>query len=169
MLWTSSDWFCEERAQFYKGDFVLEQIQTSGFTHSMIPDYRTSCRGRMIRSKRILIVDDIVDVRLSLADILINYGFKVATAKNGLDGLNYLSRNYLPDLILLDLSMPVMDGYDLMEKIRSHSDLRKIPVIIISGEVDEVRIKELAMDKLELLEKPLDHKMFVDLVEKAIF
>ena len=67
------------------------------------------------------------------------------------------------------MRMPIMDGYDLMEKIRERSDLRKIPVIIISGEVDEARIKELAMDKLELLEKPVDFKKFVDVVDKATF
>ncbi len=148
---------------------MLEEIKSSSLAPYKIPGYRSSSESQITRSKRILIVDDNVDVRLSLADILINEGFKVGTAKNGLEGINYLSRHDLPDLILLDLSMPIMDGYDLMEKIRERSDLRKIPVIIISGEVDEARIKELAMDKLELLEKPVDFKKFVDVVDKATF
>ena len=149
---------------------MLEEIQPSGLAHYKIPDYRSrGSHDQVTRSKKILIIDDNVDIRLSLADILINDGFKVATAKNGLEGLNYLSRHDHPDLILLDLSMPVMDGYDLMSKIRESSDLRKIPVIIISGEVDEERIHALAMDKLALLQKPLDVQQFIDVVEKATF
>ncbi len=121
------------------------------------------------QKKIILIIDDNVDLRLTLADVLSNAGFRVATAKNGIEGLNYLSSKTHPDLILLDLAMPVMDGYDLMQKIREKTQLRKIPVIIISGEVDEARIKNLAMDKLALLEKPIDFKKFIDVVEKATF
>jgi CheY-like chemotaxis protein len=121
------------------------------------------------RKKIILIIDDNVDLRLTLAEILNNDGFSVATAKNGVEGLKYLNTKTHPDLILLDLAMPEMDGYDLMEKIRQQTNLRKIPVIIISGEVDEDRIKKLAMDKLALLEKPIDFGKFIDVVEKATF
>lgn len=149
---------------------MLEEIKQSGLAHYKIPDYRSRKDSvQDTRSKRILIIDDNVDIRLSLADILISDGFKVATAKNGLEGLNYLTRHDHPDLILVDLKMPVMDGYDLISKIRESSDLKKIPVIIISGEVDDAKIRSLAMDKLSLLEKPIDFKNFIDIVEKATF
>ena len=149
---------------------MLEEIYEPKKPLYKIPDYRSEgSKDQTTRSKKILIVDDNADVRLSLADILVNDGFKVATAKNGVEALKYLESHDHPDLILLDLKMPVMDGYDLMENIRKSSELRRVPVIIISGEVDEARIRALAMDKLELMEKPIDFKKFVDTVEKATF
>lgn len=149
---------------------MLEEIKQSENKTSKVPQYKARKDAQQTtRLKKILIIDDNVDVRLTLADVLISDGFRVATAKDGMEGLTYLERNDHPDLILLDLQMPVMDGYDLMDRIRQSSQLKKIPVILISGEVDEERIKSLAMDKLAFLEKPIDFKNFVDVVEKATF
>src|SRR5205823_6375304 len=67
-------------------------------------------------SASILIVEDHADLRESLTEILEDEGYVVASAANGLDGLNYLQAHPPPRLILLDLKMPVMDGWEFRRR-----------------------------------------------------
>jgi CheY-like chemotaxis protein len=81
----------------------------------------------------ILIVDDHADIRESLADVLAIEGYQVATAMNGREALEYLKKNPAPCLILLDLTMPVMNGWDFRKTQLQDPDLADIPVVIVSG------------------------------------
>ncbi len=96
-------------------------------------------------AKTILVVDDKANVRQLLSEYLIGQGFRVVTATNGREAL-YAARHELPDVILLDIMMPEMDGYDfLREYRREHS----VPVIIITAreeETDAVLGLELGAD-----------------------
>lgn len=87
----------------------------------------------MDNKKEILIIDDEVDFRLSLAELLVEQGYKVATAKDGLEAIQHLiGATKLPDLITIDINMPQQDGLTFKEELQ-RLQFHQIPVIIISG------------------------------------
>src|SRR3954463_14824803 len=84
---------------------------------------------------RILIVDDYDDARLNLREALESVGYEVVEAVHGQQALHYLVSNEprAVGLILLDLAMPVMDGWQFLRLLSSYVGLRSIPVLIVSG------------------------------------
>jgi CheY-like chemotaxis protein len=94
--------------------------------------------GIMEEKKRILIIDDNRALVLAAERVLQKNGYDVLTAFDGLKGLEK-ARAEKPDLILLDISMPLMDGYEVCHNLKSDPDMARIPVIILSakGEIDE--------------------------------
>lgn len=91
-------------------------------------DFLTS----MPAEKLILIVDDDPDIGSSLEELLTNDGYRVLIAKNGQEGLD-LTRAHHPRVILLDIMMPVMDGYEFLRIQREDPSIAKIPVIVLSA------------------------------------
>ncbi len=87
----------------------------------------------MDMAKTILVVDDKANVRQLLSEYLTGQGFKVVTATNGREAL-YTARHEVPDVILLDIMMPEMDGYEFLREYRRE---RSIPVIIITAKEEE--------------------------------
>jgi len=86
--------------------------------------------------KKILIVDDAVTVRMYHRQLMEALGFEVEEAENGVEALEKgLARNF--DLFLVDVNMPKMDGYRLVEEMRKTTELMAIPVIMISTEASE--------------------------------
>ncbi|HZR47759.1 MAG TPA: response regulator, partial [Candidatus Manganitrophaceae bacterium] len=85
--------------------------------------------------KQILIVDDDEDSLFILSAILAQAGFDVVTAKDGQEALRILCRSR-PDLVVLDLILPEMDGFSVSETIKSSASLRAIPVLMISAWTD---------------------------------
>lgn len=87
--------------------------------------------------KEILIVDDEVDFRLALAEMLVDQGYKVTTAKDGVEAIDILiNATRLPDLITIDIKMPRQDGLKFKEELLKHN-LNRIPLIMISGFVPD--------------------------------
>jgi len=86
--------------------------------------------------KKILIVDDAVTVRMYHRQLMEAVGFEVEEAENGIEALEKgLSREF--DLFLVDVNMPKMDGYRLVEEIRRSPQLQAVPVIMVSTEQEE--------------------------------
>jgi len=83
-------------------------------------------------SKRILIVEDQEDNRTILRDLLGNAGYNVIEAVNGEDGVA-LAVALRPDLIVMDIQLPVMDGYDATRRIKSNTHLKSVPVIAVTS------------------------------------
>ncbi len=82
--------------------------------------------------KQILVVDDEVDFRLAVAEILVDHGFKVLTAKNGEDALRLLQgSDKFPDLITIDMNMPKKNGLQFHDELKQLNP--DIPLIMISG------------------------------------
>jgi CheY-like chemotaxis protein len=105
--------------------------------------------------KSVLIVDDDVDIREVLSETLVDRGFDVETAGNGLEALEILRPpNVRPSVILLDLMMPIMDGYGFLEQRRLDPALVAIPVAIVTAGhgIDHHRIG----DGLQVIRKPFD-------------
>jgi len=112
----------------------------------------------------ILLVDDDEDIREALADVLGDKGFNVLTAANGLDGLRLLrSTGPRPAVILLDLMMPVMDGYTFLAEKRADPALASIPVAIITAgnNVDRTRV-----DDSRVITKPFKIQHLVNVIEQ---
>lgn len=111
----------------------------------------------MPSSKRILIVEDHADTRASLYQLLTREGFSVLTADDGQQALDLLDRGIRPALILIDLMLPAVSGFDLIAHLRTEPDLRVIPTIVITAlPKDEVRVIADVV-----LHKPLDFKPLV--------
>ncbi len=91
-----------------------------------------SIRASMRSPNRILLVEDDSSLRETLADVLVDEGFEVSAAANGREALEKLAANH-PDLILLDLVMPVMDGWAFREAQRKCPDLASIPTVVLSA------------------------------------
>jgi len=83
-------------------------------------------------SKRILIVEDQEDNRTILRDALSTVGYELIEALNGEDGVK-LAQNERPDLILMDIQLPKMDGYEATQQIKSIAELKTIPIIAVTS------------------------------------
>ena len=120
--------------------------------------------------KQILIVDDDEDSLFILSAILTKAGYGVSTAKDGQEALRILCRSR-PDLVLLDLILPEMDGFSVSETIKSSASLRAIPVLMISAWTDADSVLEkqsLRAGAEELLTKPIDPKTLLSKVKKYL-
>ena len=91
--------------------------------------------------KKILIIDDEAAVRNLLRDALAAEGFSVAEAKNGAEGLTQALRDR-PDLMMLDIGMPELDGIAVLKKLRNDPHGKDIPVIILSNFDDTAHVAD---------------------------
>lgn len=107
-----------------------------------------------------LLVEDNADVAYLLRYMLQRDGFAVKTQTNGRDAQRYIAESPPPDVVLLDLMLPYIDGFELLAGIRESSSWRDVPVIVVSGKVTErdiVRAIELgANDYVTKPYKPLE-------------
>ena len=111
--------------------------------------------------RSILVVDDDVAATESLTDILTGEGYSVASAKNGKQALQYLHGAPPPRLIILDLFMPEMDGWEFRREQLKDAKLRDIPVVVMTGASVYAGI-----DANVIVHKPLDVERFISLIER---
>lgn len=100
------------------------------------------------RGDTVLLVDDYEDARKTLRDLLEDNGYPVIEAANGQEAIDILVSRSAPriGLIVLDLSMPVMDGHQFLKLLGNYTRLAKIPVVVVSGrtaELDELERQHL--------------------------
>ena len=115
----------------------------------------------------ILLVDDDFAFRRELQEILRERGYSVETADNGWQAWSYLQANSPPALILLDLMMPVMDGWELHAAIKSHPVLATVPTVIVSC-LDRYRIEPSLADAQGYIEKPIRTAQLFDVVQRHV-
>lgn len=105
--------------------------------------------------KLILIVDDSLDNQTLLNNIFTSKGFSAHCASNGAEALHILRElSYLPDLILLDAQMPVMDGYQFRIEQSKDERIKNIPVVVMTGDTDQEMGHDM-LNPLGVLIKPL--------------
>lgn len=112
-------------------------------------------------STPVLIVEDDADLREMMAQLLVLEGFRAHSVANGREALEYLKRGNCPNLILLDLMMPVMDGWEFRREQQRDPLLSNVPVIVLSA-LDPARAADIGA--VEFLKKPLDFDRLIDLV-----
>ncbi len=107
-------------------------------------------------AKRILVVEDNPDNRTLIVDILLTQGYEVLVVPNGLECLGLLERER-PDLILMDLRLPKLDGWEAARRIKSHPEWQDIPVIALTAQAmigDRQKALDAGCD--DYIPKPLD-------------
>ncbi len=109
-----------------------------------------------LESKHILIVDDSLDMQILLRTLLQSKGYRIECSSNGEEALALLnSSKELPDVILLDMRMPVFNGSDFLKVQQANPTLRDIPTIIMSGDED-IGLSESTSITNDILHKPIN-------------
>jgi putative two-component system response regulator len=117
--------------------------------------------------KNILVVDD-VSTNLKCVDMILRDQYHVTLKKSGEEAVEYLG-SHTPDLILLDIFMQGMNGYEVMEHLNRSPEMAKIPVILITAEVTpESREKGIALGALDFITKPINPRHLLSRIE-AVF
>src|SRR4051794_35001886 len=110
----------------------------------------------MVNTGTILIVDDTPAARLAMEGLLIPEGYQLNFASNGPEALAK-APELIPDLILLDVMMPGMDGYEVCRRLRLHEQLKEVPIILLTALDDrESRIAGLEAGADDFISKPFD-------------
>jgi chemosensory pili system protein ChpA (sensor histidine kinase/response regulator) len=116
------------------------------------------------RQPLVMVVDDSITIRKVTSRVLDNHSIEVMTAQDGIDAIEQL-HDQVPDLMLLDIEMPRMDGYELLEHVRADSRLRHVPVVMITSRAGQKhRRKARKAGANAYLTKPYQE---VELVEKV--
>ncbi len=106
--------------------------------------------------KKILVVDDERTIRMLLENYL-GQTYEVATKSDGLDALNWLNAGNIPDLIIADINMPNMDGFEFVENIRASGYFKDIPVIMLSAsESSTEKVRFLRLGANDYMVKPFN-------------
>jgi DNA-binding response OmpR family regulator len=116
----------------------------------------------------ILVVDDSTTNVVLLEAILEEKGYRIETALNAKEAYAIMAQK-TPDLILLDLLMPKISGFDFLAEIRNNESTRSTPVIVVSALTDEENItKIMDMGAIDFIKKPIDLQYLVDKVESVL-
>lgn len=118
--------------------------------------------------KRVLLVEDNDDNRTIYATILMHRGYAVVEAPNGLEGVQQAQAHH-PDLIIMDISLPIMDGLEATRRIRSNPRTSDIPVLAVTAHArDSDRENALRAGCNDYLAKPVEPRRLVEQVERII-
>jgi len=119
-------------------------------------------------SSTILVIEDYVDTRELLATLLQRRGYRVIEAEDGLEGLLKAGWMY-PDLIIMDLSLPEMDGVEAARRIHAQAKLSQIPIFVISAYLTEaVQADVRAAGCTEIFSKPFDSEVLLERIARTL-
>lgn len=118
-------------------------------------------------TKRILTVDDSMSMRMLLKTSLTKQGFHIETADDGEHGLARMSE-LGPDLLITDINMPKMDGFELIEAVRALPEFRGIPILVLSTEFsDEKKARARSAGATGWITKPFDPDKLVSAIRRV--
>jgi CheY-like chemotaxis protein len=115
-----------------------------------------------MNSPRVLVVDDDVDLRTALANVLRLRGFVVEVANDGLEAIEILERGPPPAAVVADLMMPGILGNELLEYIAARTDLARIPIAVVTGSPQH------APEGVTLFRKPFNARALVEFLRSAV-
>jgi CheY-like chemotaxis protein/signal transduction histidine kinase/HAMP domain-containing protein len=184
IVYTGRDLTREEEMELYRfsSSIIIKTARSEDrlldeaalFLHRMVeslPDGKQRKLARILDSdavflgKKILVVDDDMRNLFAVAHILEQKGVEVVKAENGRRALDILEEHPDVSLVLLDIMMPVMDGYETLERLRARKDFASLPVIALTAKArQEDRKKCLAAGASDYLSKPLDLDRFLSLL-----
>jgi chemosensory pili system protein ChpA (sensor histidine kinase/response regulator) len=131
---------------------------------------RLTQASRANEAFEILVVDDSFSVRRVVANLVKSAGWQPILAKNGLEALDIVQRaRRLPDLILLDVEMPQMDGYELTSTLRAQDASQQLPLVMLTSRAGEKhRRTAFEVGATEYLVKPYQDVTLVELVRRLV-
>jgi CheY-like chemotaxis protein len=115
---------------------------------------------------RVLVVEDEPDIREAIQCVLESEGFEVHCAPNGKEALSMLKSMLTPDVILLDILMPIMNGREFRTAQMNTDGIEKIPVLVMSA--DNNPAKKIGEEGLAVIKKPLDADDLISAVKRAV-
>ena len=126
-------------------------------------------RGRMadVERRRVLVVDDDLPLRGMLSVALRRHGFQVLLAGDGLEAQRCVGLHH-PDIVLLDLMMPKVNGWDFLQSLKETGFLGKIPVIVISAHLRSEPQAVLQMGVAAILPKPFNLPELIELIDHLL-
>jgi chemosensory pili system protein ChpA (sensor histidine kinase/response regulator) len=118
----------------------------------------------------VLIVDDSLSVRRVVANLIKNTGWNPLQAKDGVEALELLARlDRVPDVILLDIEMPRMDGFELTARLRDTDQYRRVPIIMLTSRAgDKHRSKAFSLGVTDYLVKPYQDEMLLGAIRRLV-
>jgi signal transduction histidine kinase/DNA-binding response OmpR family regulator/HAMP domain-containing protein len=138
-----------------------------------IEENQTSSRiekTKGLEGKRILLVDDDVRNVYALSSVLELYGMKIIFAENGREALEILDKNEMIDLVLMDIMMPEMDGYEAIRQIRMNDHLKNLPVIALTAKaMKEDREKCMEAGASDYIMKPIQSDQLISLISVWLY
>src|SRR3989338_7622279 len=122
----------------------------------------------VVYRKKVLSIDDNRQIGSTLIPKFEEAGYQFESAYSGQEGLEKM-RTYQPDLVLLDIMMPLMDGHEVLRRIKSDPELKHIPVIMVSPKRDkETVIRTVQGGATDYLVKPVDVKRLLEKVGRVL-
>lgn len=123
----------------------------------------------MFNNRTILLVDDDDRNIVATGALLKSFGASVVIARNGIECLEKLKQDKSIKLLLLDMMMPVMDGYETLKKIRANAEMKNLPVIALTAQaMVGDRDKCLQAGANDYCSKPIDIALFLNQIKKLI-
>ncbi|PKP23589.1 MAG: hypothetical protein CVU06_07500 [Bacteroidetes bacterium HGW-Bacteroidetes-22] len=178
----------EEKLKRYADSIIIKGVksperlvaETTLFLHQVAHKSEANHRQQMpdslpdkdsvLKGKKILIVDDDMRNVFALSSVLEEKGLVVMAGRNGIDGLEKLGKNDDISLVLMDIMMPEMDGYEAMRQIRSNKDLKHIPIIALTAKaMKDDREKCIAAGANDYLVKPVDTAKLISLLRVWLY
>lgn len=152
-----------------KGSLAQDRLlnEVTLFLHSVKPDWHDNDShqqpgNNVLQSKKILIVDDDMRNTFALANLLKRHGMKVVLADNGSMALEKLSESNDIEMAIMDIMMPIMDGYEAIKRIRQRMDYKDLPIIALTAKaMPEDRDKCLQVGANDYLAKPVDSERLI--------
>jgi two-component system cell cycle response regulator DivK len=119
-------------------------------------------------TRKIMVVEDYDDTRLLLKKGLEGLGYSVLEASNGQEAVDIAGRER-PDLILMDLDLPILDGIAATQRIRQHADLESVPIVAVTAyPMSYTHVKAFAKGCDEYMPKPIDMTELANLVNRYL-
>ena len=132
-----------------------------------VGEAQTGTRGKRlddVENKRVLVIDDDLPIRGMLAAALRQHGYLVILAGDGAEGQRALTIHH-PDVVLLDLARPDVNGWDFLQRLQETGHLGRIPIIVVSAHVRVEPQALLQMGVSAILPKPFNLPDLIDLIE----
>jgi len=159
------------QSQIGKGSIFWLEVDVTESTEWAVNSHESSQRriiGFKEPKQKILVVDDRWENRSVISNLLKTIGFEMIEAQDGQEGLDK-AREMSPDLIICDLTMPIMDGHEMIEELRQDELFQNIPIIVSSASVFETdRQKSLDAGANEFLPKPIQSDILLNSIQKLL-
>ena len=147
---------------------VLELLDLSRRIANLTPIHDEVAAAEEARIPNVLVVDDSVTMRKVSTRLLERHHYNVATAKDGLDAIEVLA-GFTPDIILLDIEMPRMDGFEFASHVRNNSNVRDVPIVMITSRTgDKHRERADAIGVQGYLGKPYSEEVLIQTLEHLL-
>lgn len=158
----------EKRTQMAEELFAEGDGESASRAGTERPRYETSDLESPIRIRTILVVDDSATIRMVLSSALENKGYRVVLAKDGMETLAKI-QGAVPDLVILDITLPHLDGYKICRVIKENDLTSHVPVVFLTGHDSFVdRVRGRMAGGVEYLTKPVDTETLLQVVDRHL-